>query len=154
MMVGWRPLQRLLQCPCDVVANLPQSSRMAQESEQGRSCNIFYDLTFKATAHHFSLIPLITETNVGGTYIRVQIPSWRLAATFSTYLLSAKLTGGTSGKEPTCQCRRRETRARSLGQGNPLEAGAATHSSILAWRIPWTEAWWAVVHRVTKSQNN
>ena len=29
----------------------------------------------------------------------------------------------------------------------------ATHSSILAWRIPWTEiAWWATVHRVAQSQ--
>ena len=27
-----------------------------------------------------------------------------------------------------------------------------THSSILAWRIPWTQAWWAIVHRVTKNQ--
>ena len=28
---------------------------------------------------------------------------------------------------------------RSLGQEDPLETGVATHSSILAWRIPWTE---------------
>ena len=28
---------------------------------------------------------------------------------------------------------------RSLGQEAPLEEGMATHSSILAWRIPWTE---------------
>ena len=27
----------------------------------------------------------------------------------------------------------------SLGQEDPLEKGVATHSSILAWRIPWTE---------------
>ena len=27
----------------------------------------------------------------------------------------------------------------SLGQQDPLEEGMATHSSILAWRIPWTE---------------
>ena len=27
----------------------------------------------------------------------------------------------------------------SLGQEDPLEEGTATHSSILAWRIPWTE---------------
>ena len=27
----------------------------------------------------------------------------------------------------------------SLGRGDPLEKGLATHSSILAWRIPWTE---------------
>ena len=32
-----------------------------------------------------------------------------------------------------------ETRLRSLGQEDPLEKGIATHSSILAWRIPWTE---------------
>ena len=32
-----------------------------------------------------------------------------------------------------------ETQARSLGQKNPLEKGMATQSSILVWRIPWTE---------------
>ena len=31
-----------------------------------------------------------------------------------------------------------ETWVRSLGQEDPLEKGTATHSSILAWRIPWT----------------
>ena len=33
----------------------------------------------------------------------------------------------------------RETQVRSLGQEDPLEKGIATHSNILAWRIPWTE---------------
>ena len=32
-----------------------------------------------------------------------------------------------------------ETWVRSLGQEDPLEKEVATHSSILAWRIPWTE---------------
>ena len=32
-----------------------------------------------------------------------------------------------------------ETPVRSLGWEDPLEEGMATHSSILAWRIPWTE---------------
>ena len=32
-----------------------------------------------------------------------------------------------------------ETWIRSLGQEDPLEKGMATHSSILAWRTPWTE---------------
>ena len=31
-----------------------------------------------------------------------------------------------------------ETWVRSLGQEDPLQKGMATHSSILAWRIPWT----------------
>ena len=32
-----------------------------------------------------------------------------------------------------------ETWIQSLGQEDPLEKGMATHSSILAWEIPWTE---------------
>ena len=36
---------------------------------------------------------------------------------------------------PTVQ----ETRVQSLHWEDPLEEGMATHSSILAWRIPWTE---------------
>ena len=32
-----------------------------------------------------------------------------------------------------------ETQVQSLGWEDPLEKGIATHSSILAWRIPWTE---------------
>ena len=33
----------------------------------------------------------------------------------------------------------RETKVQSLGQEDPLEKGMAAHSSIPAWRIPWTE---------------
>ena len=32
-----------------------------------------------------------------------------------------------------------ETQVQSLGQEDPLDKGMATHSNILAWRIPWTE---------------
>ena len=32
-----------------------------------------------------------------------------------------------------------KTQVQSLGQKDPLEKGMATHSSILAWRIPWIE---------------
>ena len=46
-----------------------------------------------------------------------------------------------------------ETWVRSLGLEDPLEEGMATHSNILAWRIPMDRgAWWATVHGVTKSQ--
>ena len=34
----------------------------------------------------------------------------------------------------------RETWVQSLGREDPLEEGMATHSSILAWRTPWTES--------------
>ena len=43
-------------------------------------------------------------------------------------------------------------RVRSLGQEDLLAEGIATHSSILAWRIPMDRGtWWATVHRVTQS---
>ena len=46
-----------------------------------------------------------------------------------------------------------EMQIRLLGLEEPLEEGMATHSSILAWRIPMDRgARWATVHRVTKSQ--
>ena len=46
-----------------------------------------------------------------------------------------------------------ETWITSLDQKDPLEEGMATHSSILARRIPMDrEAWWATVNRVSKSQ--
>ena len=39
------------------------------------------------------------------------------------------------------------------GLGNPLEEGMATHSSILAWRVPVNRgAWWATVRGVAKSR--
>ena len=45
-----------------------------------------------------------------------------------------------------------ETQFQSLGWKDPLEKEMATHSSILAWKIPMEKgAWWATVHRVAKS---
>ena len=42
-----------------------------------------------------------------------------------------------------------ETQVQSLGQEDPLEKKMTTHSSILAWKIPWAEEQ-AIVHGVTK----
>ena len=45
-----------------------------------------------------------------------------------------------------------ETWVRSLGWEDPLEEGMATHSSMLAWKIPMDSgAWWATVHGVSES---
>ena len=47
---------------------------------------------------------------------------------------------GLSGKEPTCNAGDfQKTQAQSLGWEEPLAEEMATHSSILTWRIPWTE---------------
>ena len=59
-----------------------------------------------------------------------------LLSRFHFSLLSwASLVAQTVKNLPIIQ----ETRIQSLGQEHPLEKGMATYSSILAWRIPWTE---------------
>ena len=48
-----------------------------------------------------------------------------------------------------------ETWAQSLGWEDSLEEGMATHSNILAWRIPMDKgAWRAIVHGVAKIQTH
>ena len=61
---------------------------------------------------------------------------YRLDYPFSVWLRAfASLTAQTVKNPPAVQ----ETWVQSLGQEAPLEKVMATHSSILAWRIPWTE---------------
>ena len=59
------------------------------------------------------------------------LPSW--AWSFPIYDWHLGFPGGTSGTEPTCQCRRHRF--------DPCvgKQGMASHSSILVWRTPWTE---------------
>ena len=45
----------------------------------------------------------------------------------------------------------KEMDIQSLGWADPLEEEMATHSGILAWKIPWRAAWQATVHGVAKS---
>ena len=57
--------------------------------------------------------------------------------------LGAGFPGGVSGRVPTCRYRRHKVMqirsGSSLSQEDPLEEGMTIHSSILAWRISWTE---------------
>ena len=63
-------------------------------------------------------------------------PVWECWVFLYCYsLLRASLVAQTVENLPAVQ----ETRSPSPGQEDPLEKGMATHSSILAWRISWTE---------------
>ena len=55
-------------------------------------------------------------------------------------------SGGSMGKESACNA---DDRVQSLE--DPLEKEMETHTSILAWKIPWTGAWRATVHGVTRA---
>ena len=59
----------------------------------------------------------------------------RLIPLSSPMRLTASLVAQMVKNLPAMQ----ETQVQTLGQKDPLEEGMATHSSILAWKIPWTE---------------
>ena len=54
-------------------------------------------------------------------------------------LTAAGFPGGSAVKNPPAVQKVQEMWVQSLGREDPLEEGMVTHSSILAWRIPWTE---------------
>ena len=88
-------------------------------------------------------LPAMQETQVG------KIP-WRRDRLPTPVFLG--FPGGSDGKESACN-------AGDLGSipgwEDPLEEGMATHSSILAWRIPMDRgAWQATVHSVTESDTS
>ena len=57
-------------------------------------------------------------------------------STIVAFALSKGLLDGSAVKKPPAM---NETQVQSLGQEDPLEKERATHPSILAWEIPWTE---------------
>ena len=66
-----------------------------------------------------------------------------------SYVIGLPLVAQMVKNLPTMQ----ETRVQSRSQKDTLEEGMATHSSILAWRIPWTEKPdGATVHKTAKTQ--
>ena len=59
--------------------------------------------------------------------------------------------GGSVIKNPSALWELQEMRIRSLGREDPLEEGMATHCSIVARRIPWTDKLGRSDHRIAKS---
>ena len=73
-------------------------------------------------------------------YGRVQAaPHPRQHFVITGFCLVFWLPQGLSVKNPPAVQESREMQFQCLGGEDPLEEGMATHSSILAWRIPWTE---------------
>ena len=63
-----------------------------------------------------------------------------LGSVFWKYFRNSKLSRGfPDGSAVKNLLVKQETWVQSLGQEDPLEAEMATHSSILAWKIPWSE---------------
>ena len=64
---------------------------------------------------------------------------WSLVNSNRTYGFVGESPGGSAVKNPSAIQETWKMQVRSLGQDDPLQEGMAPHSSILVWRIPWTE---------------
>ena len=87
---------------------------------------IVYDNLFVQSSLVFSFI----------THNKAKFPTIIIA---NIYIGTYRLPLWLSGKGSTCNQKSQETQFQSLGREDPLEKEMATQSSILAWRIPWTE---------------
>ena len=86
-----------------------------------------------------TIFPTITPT--GDKPVQASLlPSPPYLPQFITFPSPRSFPDGAGGKEPACHSRRHKRRRFNPWVGKiPLEEGMATHSNILAWRIPWTE---------------
>ena len=88
-----------------------------------------------APTFHLSLVPTTTLFTLVYWESQGQMKFFMAASLCNWLPHVASLVGQGVKNLPAMQ----KTRVQSLGQADPLEKEMATHSSILAWRIPWTE---------------
>ena len=82
-----------------------------------------------------SMLAGVMEQGVRETQFEIHLCLWPASLCRLACSLVASLVAHMVKNPPTT----RGTRVVSLGGEDPLEKGMATHSSILAWRIPWSE---------------
>ena len=121
-------------------------SRLLQSQPRGSPCMTVNTTTTTTTTRHHSSVPFSTASYLSfyrykknaGSCLECISVLWKQNQSISdNYILKnyASLVAQSIKNLPAGQ----ETRVRSLGQEDPLEKEMATYSSILAWKIPWTE---------------
>ena len=161
--IGWQILYHLSH------QGSPRETFVMLWAEQEHFCRVFYVLFWKSSWQCWLKIIRKTHFPCARHLLHVYVLRMSYSVLFSSLILSKEPTaapftkytfngcwwswietiiktsiylwgfpGGTSGKEHVCQCRKGNAGSVSLG-GEDLQEEMATHSSILAWRIPWTE---------------
>ena len=130
--------------------NVPMISPVFQKNSLVFPTLLFFSISLHCSLKKafLCLLAVLWNSALSRVYLPSPLPF--------TFLLSSTVCeassdnpGGSDSKNPPAM---QETWVQSLGCTDPLEEGMATHSGILAWRIPMDRAaWWARVHGVAKS---
>ena len=123
-------------------------------------CSTFKVSQTRSYVMWYALISTLTNDHVNSNHQVKLVPDWLHYLVYSNLQLIRIFWGDYSkiGTSLVAQILKnlpamQETWVRSLSRENPLGKEMTTHSSILAWRIPWTKgAWRATVHGIAKSQ--
>ena len=143
----WLTLTHAPRCPFQLQPSHLHSSQWEGGGEIKEGHGFFYYEALLRVVHSTTLPT--TSTNIlrsepcshGHTWLKVGwdtlVLIWAAMCPVAHFLIGlcrASLVGDLVKNPPAM----RETWVQSLGQEDPLNKGKATHSSILAWRIPWT----------------
>ena len=109
---------------------------LIQEERTLKCALIYKNLFFTAELEEASSFP---SKKSGGRRLETVTRQVTRRTLILLPILLRGFAAGASGKECACQCRRYKRQGLSPCWEDPLEEGTASHSSILAWRMPWTE---------------
>ena len=148
---------QMLRAPTTGVSNLPYCLPRSPLSKavSWRSCGLFLACTHRPRWTTYLGSEASRKLPNGPPCVIVCRVPWETLYKICLRTVWASLVAQTVKNPPAMQ----ETWVSCLGWEDPLEKGMATNSSILAWRIPWTEepgvdrgVWRPTIHRVAKSR--
>ena len=130
-------LQRIAKRDKKTLSN--QCKVMGENNRMGKTRDFFKKTgDTKGTFH--TKIGTVKDRNIKDLREAEDIKKWwqntQKSYTKKVLMTQISFTGGSGGKESPCM---QETWVQSLGREDSLEKETATHSTVLAWGIPWTE---------------
>ena len=117
-----------------------QCKEIEENNRMGKTRDLFKKIGDTKGTFHAKMSPIKDRNGMDQTEAEEIKKTWQeYTEEYAQKGLNGPDKGFPGGSEVKNLTAMQETWIQSLGQGDPLEKGMATHCSILAWRVPWTE---------------